>query len=490
MLTCPFAVSLNSKVQVSTTEDGYIFSSATARDQHQVATSIILPTVTGTEEALAQLQEGSATPNSLMQTLANRGGQAASELFASCLQQLDARGWLNYSVLPLAIATPMIETARLNLEVPQWSQALVSLSRFAYQRVHANSMVLESPLSKYRVRLLDWHASVALAQLVKPQSRQKVTPPKVRPETIYQFLNLLWATSFLAIEAEAPEFKLWEFHNLLFHSRCRQGRHDYLMGDIESSLDVWDKFPVVKPSMSSQIVALPQQNIDVILQRDQALTMVIEKRQSIRKYDDNHPITISQLGELLHRTARVKGIYTLDGKQQELLKAQFGQGFDWGELSHRPYPTGGGIYELEIYPVVRRCVGIKPGLYHYDPLNHQLTQIDAAEANIQALLTDAYHSSGKQGVPQVLLVITARFGRLFRKYRSLAYALVLKHVGVLYQNLYLVATDMELAPCALGSGDSDCFARATGLAYVVESSVGEFMIGSLPYQEINTISEK
>jgi thiazoline dehydrogenase / protease len=39
---------------------------------------------------------------------------------------------------------------------------------------------------------------------------------------------------------------------------------------------------------------------------------------------------------------------------------------------------------------------------------------------------------------------------------------------------------MGLAPCALGSGDSSTFARATGLDPIVESSVGEFMLGSLP----------
>ena len=164
----------------------------------------------------------------------------------------------------------------------------------------------------------------------------------------------------------------------------------------------------------------------------------------------------------------------------EIIKAQFGEDFDWGELSRRPYPGGGAMYELEIYPVVRRCAGVNPGLYHYDPLNHQLAQIDAADADIQALLKDAHSSSGEQGMPQVLLIITARFGRLFRKYRSLAYALVLKHVGVLYQNLYLVATNMNLAPCSLGAGDSDRFAQASGLNYIEESSVGEFMLGSLP----------
>jgi len=39
---------------------------------------------------------------------------------------------------------------------------------------------------------------------------------------------------------------------------------------------------------------------------------------------------------------------------------------------------------------------------------------------------------------------------------------------------------MGLAPCALGSGNSELFARLAGLDYESETSVGEFMLGSLP----------
>ncbi|MEU5367228.1 hypothetical protein ABZ354_27800 [Streptomyces sp. NPDC005925] len=46
--------------------------------------------------------------------------------------------------------------------------------------------------------------------------------------------------------------------------------------------------------------------------------------------------------------------------------------------------------------------------------------------------------------------------------------------------MYSVATAMGLAPCALGSGDIDLFARATGCDPVEESSVGEFSLGTLP----------
>ncbi|MEM9214504.1 MAG: PatA/PatG family cyanobactin maturation protease [Cyanobacteria bacterium P01_F01_bin.150] len=487
----PFAVSLNSTIQVSTNDNGYILSHGgsdrpspgEAAPNHGFM--LTLPAATGMGDILAQLQEGNATTDALVQALSQRDGTATGEEFAVTLQQLDQRGWLNYSVLPLATAIPMVETAQLNLTAPHWSNAEVCLSRFAYQHSHKGAMVLESPLSKYRVKLLDWRASAVLAQLAQPQSlRQLTPPPQIGPETAYQFLNLLWATGFLTVEAESTALKLWDFHNLLFHSRSRQGRHDYPTGDIEGSLDIWSDFPVVKPPMSGQIVPLPQLSIDAIRQHDKTLTTAIEKRESIREYDDHHPITIDQLSELLYRTARVKEIYTLDTDQAELLKQQFGPDFEWGDLTRRPYPCGGAMYELEIYPVVRRCNGVNPGLYHYDPLNHHLAQLDASDADISALITDAHQSSGEQGIPQVLLVITARFGRLFRKYRSLAYALVLKHVGVLYQNLYLVATNMGLAPRSLGAGDSDRFAQATGLDYIVESSVGEFMLGSLPNSKV------
>ncbi len=49
-----------------------------------------------------------------------------------------------------------------------------------------------------------------------------------------------------------------------------------------------------------------------------------------------------------------------------------------------------------------------------------------------------------------------------------------------FQTMYLVATALSLAPCALGAGNSDVFARALGSDYYDETSVGEFLLGSRP----------
>ena len=54
---------------------------------------------------------------------------------------------------------------------------------------------------------------------------------------------------------------------------------------------------------------------------------------------------------------------------------------------------------------------------------------------------------------------------------------MLKNVGVLMQTMYLTATAMGLAGCAVGSGDADVFAAATGLDPDDQPSVGEFCLG-------------
>jgi SagB-type dehydrogenase family enzyme len=88
-------------------------------------------------------------------------------------------------------------------------------------------------------------------------------------------------------------------------------------------------------------------------------------------------------------------------------------------------------------------------------------------------------------VPDVLVTMAARFARVSWKYRSIAYATTLRHTGVVYQTMYLVATAMGLAPCGLGNGDADLAARAFGLDYLSESSVGDFILGSRPAVDVS-----
>ena len=150
------------------------------------------------------------------------------------------------------------------------------------------------------------------------------------------------------------------------------------------------------------------------------------------------------------------------------------------ETTSRPYPNGGASYELELYPIVDRCEGLLPGFYHYDPQEHALEPLAPPNTFTEQFLQDARAFSGQSVRPGILFMIAARFGRVSWKYASIAYATILKNVGALYQTMYLVATAMRLAPCALGAGNSDRFSQLLGEDYYEETAVGEFMLGTLP----------
>jgi Nitroreductase family len=62
----------------------------------------------------------------------------------------------------------------------------------------------------------------------------------------------------------------------------------------------------------------------------------------------------------------------------------------------------------------------------------------------------------------------------------MAYSLVLKDVGVVTQTLYLVATAMRLAVCAIGRVNLDATARVFGTDWRTEPAVGEVVIGRAP----------
>lgn len=426
----------------------------------------------GLRAALQTLYKTESTAIELKQLVQQADGLEAMLQFHSYLKKFINLGWICHSVLPLATAIPLTSDCEFSIPVFERKTELFTLSRFAYLHQVEGRMVLESPLSHAKVILLDWRSASLVAKLSQPQTFDTLVSAisELTLENVRQFLNLLLATQMVSLNTSSAEYlpesentnlAHWEFHDLLFHSRSRQGRHDNYCGDTYRFLGKTELPPVVKPKMSKNVIELYKTNIDRLSNKDIPLTRVLEERRSIRNYH-HIPITERQLGEFLYRTARVKNTIETD----------------IGEISIRPYPSGGGMYELELYPVINTCKGISSGLYHYDPLNHQLYQLTESNKDVDRLIKDAWYAGGQQDLPQVVIVISARFQRLSWKYKSIAYSLILKHVGVLYQTMYLVATSMSLSPCALGWGNSDLFTRAAGVDYYAECSVGEFALGS------------
>jgi cyanobactin maturation PatA/PatG family protease len=385
-------------------------------------------------------------------------------------------GQTKWSVPPLAKMTALDE--RAHLQESDLPSEAVCLSRFAYLRPLGGALVLESPLSQFRITLTDPRTGNLLLELGEPRLLKTLGEVAGLPAgLVREFMQLLWGGRFLAAGPEPPELRMWDFHNLVFHGRKRW--HDSALAPANRRKGNAGTCPVVKLPMRTNGQLLPVPSLDSAAGSGPTLTGVMETRHSIRSFDDVHPITLEQLGELLYRAGRVKSIFKSKDKFGHLGNSDSSDRETM--LSERPYPGGGARYELELYPIVRHCAGLDGGLYHYDPLNHRLEKLkDGQDEDVLALIEDAFGATGRQGMPQVLLVIAARFGRMFEAYQSVGYSLILKNVGVLFQNLYLVATAMKLAPCALGDGDVERFGCATGLEFLDETMVGGFIVGTAP----------
>ena len=164
-------------------------------------------------------------------------------------------------------------------------------------------------------------------------------------------------------------------------------------------------------------------------------------------------------------------------RKSEPTSTSLARAVHWSRTRQGPIRRPAAGYELELYLAIGQCQGLARGFYHYDAGAHALVPIAVPASALDALLTRAKYAMGAPAAPQIVITIAARFGRISWKYSSIAYALILKDAGVLMQTFYLMATDMGLGGCAIGSTDIDLFAKMTGIEFHIEGPVGQFALG-------------
>jgi SagB-type dehydrogenase family enzyme len=351
------------------------------------------------------------------------------------------------------------------------------LSRFAYMRRRGNEMVLESPRAGALIKICNPNVASALAVLSKPQRikqlRRQHGFPGIELLALLVDCRILFSIDPARENGLRPaegddNLVLWDFHDLLFHTRSTQGRHANPLGGVYPYAAAIPPLPAVRPRWPGKGIdlrKLPAAHSRAI----SPLAKLLDQRRSTRSFDDQRPITLAELSRFLANSARVLS--------RGRIRIDLGDACPVVAYTVRPYPSAGAAYELELYLAVDKCQGLARGFYHYDAGGHALVPIRIRPQELEALLREAAFAMDAPAAPQVLITIAARFGRISWKYSSLAYALVLKDVGVLTQALYLMATDMGLGGCAIGSTNIDLFAKMTGIEFHVEGPVGQFALG-------------
>jgi putative peptide maturation dehydrogenase len=157
------------------------------------------------------------------------------------------------------------------------------------------------------------------------------------------------------------------------------------------------------------------------------------RRKTTRNFDKGKEMSFQDLSTLLKYTFGIQGVRSLYDSDIVSVK--------------KTTPSGGGMHSTEVYLLVMRVEGLEPGMYHYNTKEDSLHLIKSytldqivEKANLftvgQEYCTDA----------SVLFFLSHRYFRNFWKYRknSSAYSVLLREGGHLCQNIYLIATKLNL----------------------------------------------
>jgi SagB-type dehydrogenase family enzyme len=333
------------------------------------------------------------------------------------LARLRAGGWLQTTVCHDGRPWYTVRPARPPVAETAEPAGTLTLSRFAIMRREGDALVLQSPVASASVVPHDPAALAVLLQLAEPRPW---TPTGGWADRMLRHL----CRAGLVVAA-GSEDRTWSPHELWFHERSRLAGQTWSAGE---------------PPETAPAVDLYRPDLALLRRHDVPLASVLGDRHAVKEHDDDNPITVDQLGELLYRCTRG--------------------------------------HPLELYPLVIRVSGLDPGLYRHDPVDHLLWPVRRPGPRVERLVTTASRAALTEREPQVLLIVAARFDRFMPATEALAYPLILKETGALAQTVCLVAASMGLAGYELGIGDSAAFAEATGLHPMIESSVGELVIGS------------
>ncbi|MFX0003557.1 MAG: SagB/ThcOx family dehydrogenase [Candidatus Hodarchaeota archaeon] len=155
---------------------------------------------------------------------------------------------------------------------------------------------------------------------------------------------------------------------------------------------------------------------------------VVLKRQSTRKFKDE-PLTISDLSLLL---------FGMSG-----LTRFFPQG------AFRTVPSAGGLYPIEVYPVINNVENLNSGIYHYHIVKHSLELLK--EGDFRTDIAKACLDQQMAFNSAVNFIWTAIISRSKWKYLQRCYRYIYMDVGHIGQNFYLIAEALNLGACTIGA---------------------------------------
>lgn len=221
---------------------------------------------------------------------------------------------------------------------------------------------------------------------------------------------------------------------LTMDERTEQGRR-FLMGyrDDDTTEFVSDQEkklpqpPLCKAPMGGERTVLPRDFS--ALPEGGGLYDLLTRRRSARIYTEGE-LSLLQLSFLLWAT---QGVRAMRGRAYATL---------------RTVPSGGARHAFETYLVVRYVEGLRPGAYHYLPMEHALEFLHPVE-QLEDVVSDTLCGQSWAAKASVIFYWSVVPYRAEWRYGPYAYAPLLVDAGHVGENLYLACASQGLGTCGL-----------------------------------------
>lgn len=203
--------------------------------------------------------------------------------------------------------------------------------------------------------------------------------------------------------------------------------------------------PLVKAPMTDNIIKLPMDFEDLDMEED--FVKILYGRRSNRVYTQQ-PVSLLALSFMLWAQQGIKGIR---GKSYATL---------------RTVPSAGGRHPFETYPLCLNVTGLKPGIYHYLPMDNAIELIKEVDPKDPAFMDQVKASVRGQAFACKASVIFYYSIFQYRgewRYGFNAHRVMMMDAGHVTQNLYLCCSALGLGGCAIGALHTDLCNEMIGL---------------------------
>ncbi|MFX1276688.1 MAG: SagB/ThcOx family dehydrogenase [Promethearchaeota archaeon] len=181
---------------------------------------------------------------------------------------------------------------------------------------------------------------------------------------------------------------------------------------------------------------------------------VIVSRHSTRTFNDES-ISLNTLSSILFGMAGLTRIYP--------------------QFAFRTTPSAGGLYPIEIYPIINNVEEIEQGVYHYDILHHELEYLKGG--NFRKEVAEACLGQKMAYDSAINFIWTAVIERSKWKYLQRCYRYIYMDCGHIGQNFYLIAEALELGACTIGAIYDDELNDLLGIDGKTETAIYVGVIG-------------